>query len=179
MLIESTAVRDLLMTQIALVRDDSKNMEEEFKQPPQWGFSMNPMPALIILLLGFIMGAHHQDSKVSTMMHGQWGNLFMGFAVARIATYAILYVRQPTSHLPQRPPTEIMTSFCLISGGLIFLLSNKDTVAALEYNELGPMFVFNVVMGLTAFLMAWAAMCLAIKGLAQRAERRRKLNALA
>ena len=176
MLIESATVRDLLMSTIQIARDDSDNREEEFKQPAQWSFSMNPMPALIILLLGLMMGSHHQDSMVSTMLHGQWGNLFMGFALARLATYITLYIRLPTSHLPQRPPTEVVSAFCLVSGGLLFMLSNRDTVAALEYNHLDAMFVFNVVMGLTAFILAWAATCMAVKGWAQRREHARKLT---
>ncbi|KAF2100041.1 hypothetical protein NA57DRAFT_37968 [Rhizodiscina lignyota] len=179
MLIESTTIRDLLMSTIQLARDDSNNMEEEFRQPTQWSFSMNPMPALTILLLGVMMGSHKQESMVSTMLHAQWGNLFGGFAIARIATYGILYIRLPVSHLPQRPPTEIVSSFCLVAGGLLFMLSNKDTVAALEYNNLDAMFVFNVVVGFSAFLMAWATTCIAIKGWAQRRVHARKLKSLA
>jgi purine-cytosine permease-like protein len=85
--------------------------------------SLNPMPALVILLLGMVMGSHHQDNMTSTMVHKQWGNLLIGFALARGATYVLLYIRPPTSYLPARPPTEVISSFCLISGGLIFMLS--------------------------------------------------------
>lgn len=85
--------------------------------------SLNPMPALVILLLGMVMGSHHQDNMTSTMVHKQWGDLLVGFALARGATYVLLYIRPPTSYLPARPPTEVISSFCLISGGLIFMLS--------------------------------------------------------
>lgn len=181
MLIESTTMRDLLMATIQLSREEirrspSLSSEESFEEPEQWRFSMNPMPALIILLLGLMMGSHHQASMVSTMMHANWGNLFFGFSLARIATYVILYLRAPVSYLPQRPPTEIITSFCLMAGGLIFMLSNINTVEALEYNGLDAMFVFNIVTGFTASLMAWAAMCLAIKGWAQKSEVKRAIR---
>jgi len=81
-----------------------------------------------------------------------------------------MYLKLPTSYLPQRPPTEIITSFCLMAGGLMLMMSNRDTVKALEDNSLDAMFVFNVTMGFTAFMMAWVAVCLAIKGWAQRSE---------
>jgi hypothetical protein len=111
---------------------------------------MNPMPALIILLLGKMMSSHHQASMLSTMIHSQWGSMFMGFALARCLTYIIMYVAPPTSYLPSRPPTEIITSFCLVAGGITFIVSNKDTVAALESYGLDAMFMFTVTMGLTA-----------------------------
>ena len=37
------------------------------------GVSFNPMPALIIFLLGIMMGGHHQQQMVSAMVHKQWG----------------------------------------------------------------------------------------------------------
>lgn len=38
---------------------------------PQPGTSINPIPAMIIFLLGMILGGHHQMSMESTMMHKQ------------------------------------------------------------------------------------------------------------
>ena len=129
---------------------------------------MNPMPAVIILLLGKMMSSHHQASMLSTMIHSQWGGMFMGFALARALTYITLYISPPTSYLPSRPPTEIVTAFCLIAGGLTFMVSNKDTVAALESYDLDAMFTFTVTMGFTALLMAWTTVLIAIKGWAVR-----------
>lgn len=172
MLVESTTVRDLLMTTIQLLRDergDSVPLKGElFEEPAQWRYSLNPMPALILFLLGSMMGAHVQASSVATMMHALWGKLLVGFSLARIATYAILYLKVPRSYLPQRPPTEIITSFCLIAGGLMVMMSNKDTIEALEQNSLDAMFLLNITAGFTAFLMAWVALCLVIKGWSQR-----------
>jgi hypothetical protein len=81
------------------------------------------MPLLIIFLLGIMMGGHQQQHMVSTMVHKQWGNLLSGAAMARAVTYMITYIKPPTSHIPARPPSEPVGAFCLISGGLIFMLS--------------------------------------------------------
>ena len=105
------------------------------------------------------------------MVHKQWGTLFVGFALARGVTYIITYISPPSSYLPSRPPSEIISSFCLISGGIIFMASNRDTVNAMEDHGIEAMFPFTVTMGLTAFLMAWAIIVLAVKGWAVRRNR--------
>ncbi|KAE8846790.1 hypothetical protein HRS9122_03697 [Pyrenophora teres f. teres] len=154
-----------------VVASQAASMQHEsWQEPRQYRFSMNPLPALIIMLLGKMMSSHHQTSMVSTMIHSQWGSMFMGFALARGVTYITLYISPPTSFLPSRPPTEIVTAFCLIAGGITFMVSNKDTVAALESYNLDAMFIFTVVMGVTALLMAWTTVLIAIKGWALRKE---------
>ncbi|KAL8819339.1 MAG: hypothetical protein Q9191_007755 [Dirinaria sp. TL-2023a] len=170
MLVESKRIRDLLNTSIlsSPANGKLKLAEEPWIPPKTYGISMNPFPALIILLLGVMMSSHHQDSMVSTMVHKQWGYLFVGFALARATTYILTYLSPPTSYLPSRPPSEIITSFCLISGGLVFMTSNKDTVAAMEHHDLNAMFALTVTVGFTAFLMAWTILALAIKGWANR-----------
>lgn len=125
---------------------------------------INPIPAILVFLLGFMMSSHHQASRVSSMLHMLWGQIFMVGALARIATYAIIFLRPLASSIPQRPPTEVITSFCMIAGGFLLMLSNTDTIEALEYHELDAMFVFTNVLAMTAILMAWVVMCLAIKG---------------
>jgi hypothetical protein len=124
MLIESKRVRGLLNTtqQTSQLRLQGDTPEEHM-EPKSYRFSMNPLPALVVLLLGSMMSSHHQDSMVSTMIHKQWGNLLAGAAFARTATYIIFYLSPPTSKLPGRPPTEIITAFCLMAGGLIFMAS--------------------------------------------------------
>lgn len=166
MLIESRKVRDLLNASLARwsAGQDQYPFKEQCTPPKTYSFSMNPMPGLIILLLGLMMSSHHQHSMISTMVHKQWGSLFVGFAFARGVTYILMYVSPPSSYLPSRPPSEIISSFCLIAGGLIFIASNKDTVAAMERYDVNAMFVFTVTMGWTAFLMAWQIIVLAIKG---------------
>ncbi|KAI2483278.1 hypothetical protein Ptr902_05595 [Pyrenophora tritici-repentis] len=169
MCIESTKVRELLNS--GVVASQAASVQHEaWQEPRQYRFSMNPLPALIIMLLGKMMSSHHQTSMVSTMIHSQWGSMFMGFALARGVTYITLYISPPTSFLPSRPPTEIVTAFCLIAGGVTFMVSNKDTVAALESYNLDAMFIFTVVMGVTALLMAWTTVLIAIKGWALRKE---------
>ena len=170
MLVESRRVRDLLNTTILTspANRSKPAINQQWATPKSYGTSLNPFPGLIILLLGLMMSSHHQDSMVSTMVHKQWGTLFVGFALARAVTYLLMYLSPPSSYLPSRPPSEIITSFCLISGGLIFMASNKNTVAAMEHYDLDAMFIFTVTMGLTAFLMAWTILVLALKGWAAR-----------
>lgn len=126
MLIESKRVRDSLND---TVLKPSGRVElhgpnaAAWQTPKSQRSSLNPMPALVIMLLGMMMSSHHQDSMVSTMVHAQWGMLFVAFAFARAVTYILLFVKPPTSLYPSRPPSEIIASFCLVSGGLIFMLS--------------------------------------------------------
>ena len=169
MIIESTKMRELLNSSVVT---SSHAGDDSWQQPRTYNFSINPMPALIILLLGKMMSSHHQASMLSTMVHIQWGSMFMGFALARCLTYIIMYIAPPCSYLPSRPPTEIVTSFCLVAGGITFMVSNKDTVAALESYGLDAMFTFTVIMGLTALLLAWTTVVIAIKGWALRVEGR-------
>lgn len=172
MIIESTKMRELLNSTVVTSYAQSNSNDASWQQPRSYHVSMNPMPGLVILLLGKMMSAHHQDSMLSTMIHSQWGGMFMGFALARGLTYITMYIAPPTSFLPSRPPTEVVTSFCLVAGGITFVLSNKDTVAALESYNLDAMFTFTVTMGVTALLMAWTTVTIAIKGWAVRKESR-------
>jgi hypothetical protein len=121
MLFESNVIRDWLNSTVLQTPQGSS--DEAWQPPKTQRVSLNPMPALIIMLLGMMMGSHHQDSMTSTMVHKQWGNMLVGFAIARGMTYVLVYLKPPTSYLPARPPTEIIASFCLISGGLIFMMS--------------------------------------------------------
>lgn len=122
MLFESNRLREWLNNTILHFPAHS-TANEEWQVPNSQGVPLNPMPALVILLLGIMMGSHHQESMTSTMVHKQWGNMLVGFALARGMTYVLLFLKPPTSYLPARPPTEIVSSFCLIAGGLIFMLS--------------------------------------------------------
>lgn len=126
MLVESRKIRDLLHTSLLMKTSGASRMcevQEPWHPPKTYGVSLNPLPALVILLLGFMMSSHHQDSMVSTMMHKQWGTLLVGFSLARAVTYVMSYISPPTSLLPSRPPSEIISAFCLMSGGLIFMAS--------------------------------------------------------
>jgi hypothetical protein len=178
MLIESNRVRNLFNTSVSSWQEEAAQFDDliekqrqEWEVPETYKTSLNPMPGLVIKLLGLSMSGHHQHSMVSTMMHQQWGTLFMGFAMARAATYILLYLAPPKSFFPSRPPTELVASFCLISGGMIFMGSSTDAVSTIESNGLDAMFLFTIAMGLTALVMSWASICFALKGWAMRKER--------
>lgn len=127
MLVESSKVRELLNTTVEIlpVRNDIHPAEAQSLRasPRTSNVSMNPMPGLIIFLLGIMMSSHHQSSMVATAVHKQWGTLFVGFALSRAVTYLLFFVSPPTSEFASRPPSELVTSFCLVSGGLIFMAS--------------------------------------------------------
>ena len=144
MLVESTKIRNLLNTSSELYVSEklssqaaysklsklSTDDEEEASPlpPVTYRFSTNPLPALTIILLGLLMSSHHQSSMVSTMIHAQWGNLLMFGALARGATYLLYFIKPPSSMLPGRPPTEVVAAFCFIAGGVMFMVSARDSV---------------------------------------------------
>ncbi|KAL4743615.1 hypothetical protein BDV11DRAFT_177880 [Aspergillus similis] len=177
MLFESKRVKSWLNNTIlrAPSRLEAHETANAWNAPDTQEVSLNPMPALIILLLGMMMGGHHQTSMISSMVHKSWGNMLIGFALARGVTYVLMYLKPPTSYLPSRPPTEIVASFCLISGGLIFMLSTRNVVEALEYYELDAMFATSIALGLTAFIMAWEIVLIAIKAWAIKRQSRPQL----
>lgn len=199
MLIESTRIRDLLNTTVTEAahaspeksyRDEER---DEIRQPDTYAFSVNPIPALVILLLGLIMSSHTQESMVSSMVHNQWGNLLTGVSFARGFTYVLTYLKPPTSIYPSRPPTELLTAFGLILGGIMFMASvsqenslpknsaskdtnllqttqSSDTVDGIIYYGLDAMFIYTITMGLIGLLMAWIILVVALKGWAVRRE---------
>ena len=189
MMIESSRIKELLNTNVEMQRSEEEGevhgAESRFHasgevaaeerdplstQPSAHQTSLNPMPGLVIMLLGIMMSSHHQDSMVSTMMHSQWGSLFAVFAMARAVTYISLYIKPPTSNFPARPPSELVAAFCLTAGGLMFMFSARDTVEAIEANGLDAMAIFTVTMGFTGVLLAWEVVVFAIKGWAIRRE---------
>lgn len=188
MLIESSWARELLSTSVVIQKErgdevapasrfDASGAVEEpgqlWEQPKTYKTSLNPLPGLVIMLLGIMMSSHHQTSMVSTMMHAQWGTLFCGFAMARAATYITLYIKPVSSHFPARPPSELIAAFCLTAGGLMFMLSAHDMVTTIETNGLDAMTIFTVTMGLSAAILAWEVIVFAVKGWALRTERAR------
>ena len=188
MMVESSWARELMNTTVVLQKSAQDEVagpsrfhasgaaeapgddQQLWEQPKTYQTSLNPLPGLVIMLLGIMMSAHHQESMVSTMMHSQWGTLFVGFAMARAATYIILYIKPPTSHFPARPPSELVAAFCLTAGGLMFMFSARDTVQAIEGNGLDAMTIFTLTMGLSAAILAWAVVVFALKGWAVRKE---------
>ena len=124
MLVESRRVRNILTTKSEFeARDSNFTTDKADKVPDRNCFSVNPIPALIIILLGKMMSSHHQESMVSTMIHAQWGNMLIGAGIARFCSYVLLYLSPPRSTSPGRLPTELLASFGLMAGGLIFMAS--------------------------------------------------------
>ena len=184
MLIESKTARHFLNSNILIKQEESARFigpdeaqKEEWNQPKQYSTSLNPMPGLVVVLLGLMMSSHHQNSMVSTMVHKQWGMLLVVAGLARAVTYILMFLNPPTSHFPSRPPSEVVTAFCLVSGGLIFMASTRDVVIMLEHSAVDAMFTFTVGMGLTALIMAWTTILYGIKGWAHRREARRVIGA--
>ncbi|KAH8887067.1 hypothetical protein GQ53DRAFT_657150 [Thozetella sp. PMI_491] len=176
MLIESTRVRDLLnmtVSDAAHMYPEHEYPDEEREQlrhPEAYRFSMNPIPALVILLLGIMMSSHTQSDMTSSMVHKQWGNLLTGASFARGLTYVLIYLKPPKSIFPSRPPTELLTSFGLISGGIIFMISSGDTVDGMIHYGLDAMVMYTVTMGFVGLLMAWELLVISLKGWAVRKE---------
>ncbi|KAJ5781858.1 uncharacterized protein N7518_010341 [Penicillium psychrosexuale] len=175
MLFESTWIRELVNNTI-LQTPAHGTSDEAWTPPRSQGVSLNPMPPLVIMLLGMMMGSHHQDSMTSTMVHKQWGNMLVGFALSRGMTYVLLYLKPPTSYLPARPPTEIIAAFCLISGGLIFMMSTRNVIQTMEYYDVDAMFTFTVGLGFSAFVMAYEILTIALKAWAVRRAQRPQPN---
>ncbi|KAK4161670.1 hypothetical protein QBC43DRAFT_95150 [Cladorrhinum sp. PSN259] len=169
MLIESARIRSLLNYTVAEAAE-LETEEEKIREPETYSFSLNPIPALVILLLGIMMSSHTQESMISSMVHKQWGNLLTGASFARAFTYVLMYLKPPKSIYPSRPPTELLTAFGMISGGIIFMASASDTVTGMIHYQLDAMFMYTVTTGLVGLLMAWVIICVAIKGWASRVE---------
>ncbi|KXJ90649.1 hypothetical protein Micbo1qcDRAFT_164261 [Microdochium bolleyi] len=180
MLIESGRIRDLLNTTVEeSIVTTSQDGDDVLEKPDHYRFSINPVPALVILLLGIMMSSHTQADMTSSMVHKQWGNLLAAASFARGFTYIIVYLKPPRSVLPGRPPTELLTAFGLIAGGIIFMASSEDTVRGMKNYELDAMFMYTVTLGFVGLYMAWVVLVLALKGWAVRKESapaRRMLN---
>ncbi|KAL7790381.1 hypothetical protein V8C37DRAFT_384944 [Trichoderma ceciliae] len=181
MLVESTRLRQLLN---ALVTSDQASPSDDdermaLKTPESYEFSINPIPALIIFLLGKMMGGHTQETMIGTMVHKQWGNLLLGAAMARMLTYVTMYLKPPKSVHPSRPPTELLAAFGLVAGGIVFMYSSADTIKGMIHYNLEAMSIYTITLGFSGLLMSWELILLAIKGWAIRKERSSRASAFA
>lgn len=186
MLIESTKIRNLLNMSVTelnkgpipfpyqgLESSRARESRDAWMPPATYNFSMNPIPAIVVMMLGLIMSSHHQETPTSTVIHKFWGTLFVCVSLARGVTYILFYLKPPTSYLPGRPPSELVAAFCLMAGGAIFMGSARNVVEILILHDLGAMFVFTVTVGVVLMLMAWIVGVIAIKGWVVSRERRR------
>lgn len=166
MILESVTIKCLIGKAFHLQKYNDRPANEVRRT---WSF--NPMPAFIIFWTGALMSHHQQETELSTQIHIQWGNMFSLAAVIRLCTIALLYTKPvPTSdkaaQRPQRPFTEVLVSFCLVCGGLIFMSSNRETVEGMIYRGIDQMFTLNISVGITVLLMAYFICALAIRGFA-------------
>ncbi|KAJ6264661.1 hypothetical protein Dda_0810 [Drechslerella dactyloides] len=175
-LTESDRVRGLLNNvfsedaQIQINQYEMAAPQPIFKEGPKFRQSMNVFPSLVIFMLGVLMGSHHQDSMLGSMLHKQWGLLLSGAAVFRLGTFVLLYLKPPTSYLPSRPFTEPLAAFALMAGGTVFVLSNSETVNAFNAMNVDGMFAFTLSIGVTALLMSYQTLMIALKGWAVKRE---------
>ena len=119
------------------------------------GYSPNPFPAFTIFWTGILMSQHAQSSQFSTTIHTQWGYLLSYGSFFRLLTFLILFLVPNTNCTASKPFTELITSFCLLCGGLVFMESTDQSIEAMEYRGFTPMFTFNLSVGFVSLLMAW------------------------
>ncbi|OUT22217.1 hypothetical protein CAS74_003209 [Pichia kudriavzevii] len=131
------------------------------------GFSPNPFPVFTIFWTGLLMSKHAQASQLSTDIHVQWGSLLTYGSFFRVFTFLLMsyspFKESIQCYLPSKPLTELITSFCLICGGLVFMESTDQVIEALAYRGLTPMFTINVSVGVVSLFMAWIMVLFAIK----------------
>ncbi|KAI7894363.1 uncharacterized protein EV154DRAFT_498522 [Mucor mucedo] len=138
--------------------------------------SLNPFPALTVLMTGISMGNHHQDTAYSTNIHFMWGLLLSCAAICRFITYISLYRNTPNDTLPTRPPSELLGAFLLICGSILFMASNSGTMTWLRRNQVDSMFLMNACVALTAMTLTYVAFLQIIKAWAVRREVRKMTN---
>lgn len=134
------------------------------------GFSPNPFPIFTIFWTGYLMSKHQQASHLSTEIHSQWGNLLMYGTFFRFGTYllALLLPKPQNLEVPSKPITELISSFALLCGGLIFMESCDPIILALEYRGYNAMFTLNLSLGVITLLMGWQMLVFQIKALLKR-----------
>jgi hypothetical protein len=129
------------------------------------GFSPNPFPVLTIFWTGILMSKHQQASALSTEIHTLWGNLFICACIFRLLTYVMLLILPVDNSLtkPHRPFTELIASFALILGGMMFMESTDPLILTFEYYGYTVMFILNLSLGVIALLMAFEMSVFAFK----------------
>lgn len=194
-LLETRWVRNLLSFPVALTHPSAAQLSGEQRTrrsgaqaeadqeplvaaqaaPPSYSSSFNPFPALCIGVTGVAMAAHHQDYVYEVQIHSLWGQLLAAFALLRCITYFFLWLRPPSaSILPSRPPTEALASFCLASGGLVFMISTEDVSFAAMRNGFGDfMAILCITVAFICFVFALIAALFVVKAWAIRREYRR------
>lgn len=72
MLAESKSVRRLLSIESSnQISGQAEARSDDNEADSKSNTSYNPMPALVIFLLGILMGSHHQTTALSSTVHKQ------------------------------------------------------------------------------------------------------------
>ncbi|KAG2232601.1 hypothetical protein INT48_009810 [Thamnidium elegans] len=137
-------------------------------------YSLNPFPALTVLITGISMGNHHQDSEYSSNIHWMWGILLSSAAVCRFITYITLYRNLPKDRQPTRPPSELLGAFLLLAGSILFMASNSGTLDWLKENNVDSMFLMNVCVALTSITLCYVTSLQILKAWAEKREALKK-----
>lgn len=146
------------------LQSNTNNNNTIIKASP--GFSPNPFPIVTIYWTGILMSKHQQASSLSTEVHVQWGNMFVLGCAFRFITYLMLMLnaKVPKDLLrPSRPFTELVVSFSLLCGGLIFMELTDPVILSFEYYGLTSMFTLNISLGFTTLFMGWQMLLFAFK----------------
>ncbi|CAO3594551.1 unnamed protein product [Absidia cylindrospora] len=168
LLVESRSLRRLLERSFM---NTSLNIP---RHEPRQTYSLNPFPALTIMLTGISMGNHHQETKYSSNVHYMWGLLLGLAALCRLGTYCMMFRSTPSSIKPSRPPTELLGAFCLIAGAILFMASNSGTMTWMRRLEVDSMFMMNVCVALTSLTLTYVAGMMILKAWAMKREQRKR-----
>lgn len=174
LIMESKYLRRLVNRLISVSNSDSE--DDESSGLVSGRISINPIPAFTVFWTGVLMSMHEQMLPLATVVHMQWGYLLSIGSLFRFGTYILMYLKPPTSTVPSRPITEVVSSFCLLCGGMVFMESNSETVEALIYRNLDAMFTLNVSVGVTALIMSWILLAWAFKSFVESRQQRRFLS---
>lgn len=150
----------------------SDDVSEEEAQAGSPGYTPNPFPTFTIFWTGILMSQHAQASQTSTTIHVQWGYLLSYGSFFRLFTFVLLFLVPNKNFEPSKPFTELICSFCLLCGGLIFMESTDQVIEAMEYRGFTPMFSFNVSVGFITLVMAWEMSLFLWKNWLQERQRR-------
>jgi uncharacterized membrane protein len=149
--------------------------ETSLRHEQQQTYSLNPIPALTVLMTGISMGNHHQDTEYSTNVHYLWGLLLSIAALCRIITYIIMYNSRPSTRDPSRPPTEALGAFALICGSILFMASNSGTMTWLMRNQIDSMFLMNVAVAFSMMTLSYVLSLILLKAWSAKREELKKL----
>ncbi|CUM68075.1 uncharacterized protein PRCAT00005790001 [Priceomyces carsonii] len=100
---------------------------------------------------------YEQSLHLATDIHTQWGSLFMFGCAFRLLSYLMALLGPVPKSLtePSRPFSELLVSFALLCGGLIFMESTEPVVQIFEFRGYTSMFTLSVSLGLVTLFMGY------------------------